>query len=140
MRSNELGSNWRHFIKTAFPKPSATRKAVQPLRTYRDGREVIRTSTRAGRELYELRKRIMWERQGRMCGLQISKKCLKKLPLRLAQFDHSNGRGLGGSSGGAGKRDDRILVDGKPVNCAACPYCNAEKGSRRLDRFQELIP
>jgi hypothetical protein len=138
----------------AFPKPSATSKAVQPLRTYRDGREVTRTSTRAGRELYGLRKRIMWERQGRMCGLQMSKKCLKKLPLRLAQFDHSNGRGLGGSSGGAGKRgarsvsstgvtvsqDDRILIDGKPVNCAACPYCNAEKGSRRLDRFQELIP
>jgi hypothetical protein len=74
---------------------------------------------------------------GRMCGLQISKKCLKKLTLRLAQFDHSNGRGLGGSSGGAGKRDDRIFIDGKPVNCAACLYCNAEKGSRRMDRSRK---
>jgi hypothetical protein len=126
-------------MKTAFPKPGATRKVVQPVRTYRDGREVIRTSTRAGRALYELRKRIMRERQCRMCGLQISKKCLKNLTLRVAQFDHSNGRGLGGSSGGAGKRDDRIFIDGKPVNCAACPYCNTEKGSQRLDRFQELI-
>jgi hypothetical protein len=121
------------FYEPAFPKPGKARKPVEPVRTYRDGREVIRTSTRAGRELYELRKRIMWERQGRMCGLQISKKCRKKLTLKLAQFEHSNGRGLGGSSSGAGKRDDRILIDGKPMNCVACPYCNAEKGSRRLD-------
>ena len=62
----------------------------------------------------------MWERQGGMCGLQISRKCMKKLPLRLAHFDHADGHGLGGSSGGAGKRDDRILLHGKPVNCAAC--------------------
>jgi hypothetical protein len=121
------------FYEPAFPKPGKAHKPVEPVRTYRDGREVIRTSTRAGRELYKLRTRIMWERQGGMCGLQISKKCMKKLPLRLAHFDHSDGRGLGGSSGGAGKRDDRILIDGKPVNCAACFYCNAEKGSRRLD-------
>ena len=73
-------------MKTAFPKPGATRKAVQPVRTYRDGREVIRTSTRVGRELYELRKRIMWERQGRMCGLQISKKCLKKLTAKTCSI------------------------------------------------------
>jgi hypothetical protein len=83
--------------------------------------------------MYRLRLRIMWERQGRRCGLQISKKCPIELALRHAQFDHSNGRGMGGSSGGAGKRADRILIDGKPVNCAACVYCNAEKGSRRLD-------
>jgi hypothetical protein len=124
------------FYQPAFPKPGRTRKRVGHVRTYRDGREVIRTSTRAGRELYQLRLRIMWERQDRMCGLQISKKCPIKLPLRLAQFDHSDGRGMGGSSGGAGKRDDRILIDGKPVNCAACAYCNAEKGSRRADVFE----
>jgi ERF superfamily len=128
------------FYEPAFPKPGRSRKPVEPVRTYRDGREVIRTSTRAGRELYKLRTRIMWERQGGLCGLQISKKCMKKLPLRLAHFDHTDGRGLGGSSGGAGKRDDRILIDDKPVNCAACFYCNAEKGSRRLDLFEELTP
>ena len=120
-------------MKPTFPKPGAARKPVEPVHIYRDGREVIRTSTRAGRELYRLRLRIMWERQGRMCGLQISKSCPIKLPLRRAQFDHSNGRGMGGSSGGAGKRDDRILINGNPVNCAACAYCNAEKGSRRLN-------
>ena len=119
------------FYKPAFPKPSSANKYVGPVRTYRDGREVITTSTRAGRELYRLRLRIMWERQGRVCGLQTSKRCPIKLRLRHAQFDHSNGRGMGGSSGGAGKRDDRILINGKPVNCAACAYCNAEKGSRR---------
>jgi hypothetical protein len=80
---------------------------------------------------------MMWERQGGMCGLQISSKCTKKLSLGLAHFDHSQGRGLGGSRGGAGKRDDRILIDGKPVNCAACFYCNAEKGSRRLDALEK---
>jgi hypothetical protein len=128
------------FYEPAFPKPGIARKPVEPVRTYRDGREIIQTSTRAGRELYKLRTRIMWERQGRLCGLQISKKCMKKLPLKLAFFDHSDGRGLGGSSGGAGKRDDRILIDGKPVNCAACFYCNAEKGSRRLVLFREPVP
>jgi hypothetical protein len=128
------------FYEPAFPKPGKARKPVGPVRTYRDGREVIRTSTRAGRELYKLRTRIMWERQGGICGLQISRKCTKKLPLRLAHFDHADGRGLGGSSGGAGKRDDRILIDGKPVNCAACFYCNTEKGSRRLDVFEKSIP
>jgi hypothetical protein len=123
------------FYQPAFPKPGSANNYVGTVRTYRDGREVITTSTRAGRELYRLRLRIMWERQGRMCGLQISKRCPITLTLRHAQFDHSNGRGMGGSSGGAGKRDDRILIDGKPVNCAACPYCNAEKGSRRCDVF-----
>jgi hypothetical protein len=124
------------FYQPAFPKPGIMRKHISPIRSYRDGREVVRTSTRAGRQLYRLRLRIMWERQAGLCGLQISKQCPIKLPLRLAQFDHSNGRGMGGSSGGAGKRDDRIVIDGKPVNCAACVYCNAEKGSRRLDVFK----
>jgi hypothetical protein len=124
------------LYQPAFPKPGKTHKHVGHVRTFRDGREVIKTSTRAGRELYRLRLRMMWERQGRICGLQISKKCPIKLPLRLAQFDHSGGRGMGGSSGGAGKRDDRILIDGEPVNFAACAYCNAEKGSRRLDVFK----
>jgi hypothetical protein len=125
------------FYGRTFPKPGSTRKSIAPLRIYRDGREVIRTSTRVGRALYKSRTRIMWERQGGMCGLQISKKCTKKLPLSRAQFDHSDGRGLGGSSGGGGKRDDRIVIDGQPINCAACFYCNAEKGSRRLDRFEK---
>jgi hypothetical protein len=128
------------FYEPAFPKPGIASKPVAPVRTYRDGREVIRTSTRAGRALYKLRTRSMWERQGGMCGLQISSKCIKKLPLRLAHFDHSDGRGMGGSSGGAGKRDDRILIDDKPVNCAACFYCNAEKGSRRLPELKKLVP
>ena len=121
------------FYQPAFPKPGRTRNPTTAVRTFSDGREVIRTSTRPGRELYRLRLRIMWERQGRMCGLQISQQCPIKLPLRHAQFDHSNGRGMGGSIGGGGKRDDRILIDGKPVNCAACVHCNTEKGSRRLD-------
>src|ERR1700722_17630063 len=114
------------FYQPAFPKPGGTRKHA-PIRTYRDGREVVRTSTRAGLQLYRSRLRVMWERQEGVCGLQISKQCPIKLPLSLAPFDHSNGRGMGGSSGGLGKRDDRIVIDGRPVNCAACVYCNAEK-------------
>jgi hypothetical protein len=96
------------FYRPAFPKPGSANKYVGTVRTYRDGREVITTSTRAGRELYRLRLRIMWERQGRMCGLQISKSCPIKLPLRRAQFDHSNGRGRGGQqrrSGQKGRQD-----------------------------------
>ena len=125
------------FYQPAFPKPGKTRKHVGHVRTYRDGREVIKTSTRAGRELYRLRLRIMWERQGRMCGLQISKKCPIKLPTTgMLNSTIPVGGAWAGSSGGAGKRDDRILIEGKPVNCAACADCNAEKGSRRLNVFK----
>jgi hypothetical protein len=102
------------FYKPAFPKPGMERKRVEPVRTCRDGREIIRTSTRAGRELYRLRTQTMWERQDGMCGLQISTKCMKKLPLRLAHFDHSDGRGLGGSSGGAARGMTEFLSTASP--------------------------
>ncbi len=47
-----------------------------------------------------------------------------------ATFEHEDGRGMG-----AGHRDDRIEKNGKPYNGAAHFWCNAKKGSVRLDKF-----
>jgi hypothetical protein len=41
-----------------------------------------------------------------------------------ATFDHENGRS-------AGKRDDRIEIDGKPINAAVHKSCNSARGSTR---------
>jgi len=83
---------------------------------------------KAGRDEYERRKRVMWERQGKECGLKISPQCLKKLPWEYATFEHSNGRGHGG-----GKRDDRIYdKKGNAMNMVCCPSCNLLKASRSL--------
>jgi hypothetical protein len=32
---------------------------------------------------------------------------------------------------GAGKRDDRLEIDGKPINAAVHGLCNVERGSKR---------
>jgi hypothetical protein len=90
-------------------------------------------------DLYRARVKEMLARQNGKCGLMITPQCrLKngKLSLEMATFEHTGGRGHGG-----GKRDDRIEVDGKPQNMAACPWCNSMKGSRPLSDFSgDVIP
>lgn len=90
---------------------------------YSDGRQVVNTKIKAGADEYAARKRVMWERQGRLC-------CLCKLYLKIgeAMFEHQDGRGMNG-----GHRDDRIDKDGKPYNGVAHPLCNSNKGSRRIN-------
>jgi hypothetical protein len=39
---------------------------------------------------------------------------------------------------GGAHRDDRIEVDGKPYNGAACHACNTAKGSRRVNYQDNL--
>jgi len=97
---------------------------------YPDGREECETKSKKGREEYARRTRDMWERQHHMCRLQISDQCKAKrgrLLITEAEFDHEDGRGMGGSH-----RDDRIEVNGKPQNGAVCHWCNTLKGSRRI--------
>jgi hypothetical protein len=50
------------------------------------------------------------------------------MPLRLdeAVFEHQRPKGMGGAF-----TDDRIEVDGNPINGAAHWICNSEKGSKR---------
>lgn len=88
---------------------------------YLDGREVCDLSGEGRRE-YRRRTLLMWERQDKTC-------CLCGLPLAAqdATFEHQDGRGMGGS-----RRDDRVEKDGNPYNGAAHPWCNHEKGSRRI--------
>lgn len=104
-----------------------TKKPPKPaVKIYPDGREVC-SETKAGKDEYHRRKRVMWERQDKQCGLQISPQCPKRMPLSMATFDHTDPRGMGGA-----RRDDRIEVDGKPQNMAVCCWCNSKKGSRRM--------
>jgi len=116
----------------AFPKPKDKKQSQPAVKSFPGGREVCQNN-KAGKDEYERRRRAMWERQGKMCGLQISPQCMRRLPWQYATFEHVDGRGFGGSTGGGGKRDDRIEKDGKPYNLAVCPYCNVFKGSRRIN-------
>jgi hypothetical protein len=111
----------------AFPKPSQIKVAPVAFRTFAGDREVCNLTCKAGRDEYERRKRVMWERQGKTCCI-----CGLKLRWAEAQFEHQEGRGFNG-----GHRDDRIWklnVDtGKmePYNGVAHPMCNSRKGSQR---------
>lgn len=72
----------------------------------------------------------MLQRQKGLCGLKLGYYCNlfgHILTPEYATFDHERPRGMG-----AGFRDDRIEVDGKWQNCAACWECNCIKGSRRV--------
>ena len=83
---------------------------------YRGGREVCDLKTAAGQREYESRIRQMLEWQKGICCLFARLNCCPG-PLLLddAVFEHEDGRGMGG-----GRRDDRVLVDGKRKNGAAC--------------------
>jgi hypothetical protein len=110
-----------------FPKPKKPSKPT--VRVFRDGREVCNLLVKAGKDEYNRRMRVMWERQKRRCCLEgIIEGCTGYLKWEEATFEHQNGRGHGG-----GSRDDRIEIDGKPVNGVAHPRCNIAKGSRRID-------
>ena len=104
---------------------------------YPDGREVCDLNSKKGRDEYAGRTRDMLDRQNKFCGLQISDQCKAKkgrLSVADAQFDHEVPRGMGG-----GKRDDRIMVDGKPQNRAVCPWCNSLKGSQRMPYPDDIL-
>lgn len=103
------------------------------------GREVCRKNG-AGRREYRKRVELMHQRQLGLCAI-----CGRPLRLDQATFDHERPRGLGG-----GFRDDRIEIDGEPINAAVHGLCNVQRGSKRtpyliqphvtFDRqFEELI-
>ena len=110
-------------------------KAKPAVKVFRDGREVCNLLTKEGRDEYQRRKRVMWERQGRRCCLEgWVAGCPGRLKLADAVFEHQAGRGMGGA-----KRDDRIwkrdAKTGKmvPVNGVAHAWCNSVKGSRKME-------
>lgn len=116
----------------AFPKPYQVERSREAIEICSDGREVCDLDTAEGKREYRARTLKMLAREGYKCGLQNSDRCIgkKRLDATKATFDHSDGRGMN-----AAHRDDRIEKDGKPYNCAACMYCNSNKGSRRLCRL-----
>ena len=112
--------------KTPLQRKAPGRKkkeyALEPKRevvvekVFRDGRTKINLNCKAGRDLYESRKRFAWEEQGRLCSL-----CHEPLAWSDSTVDHKTPRGMGG-----GSRDDR-----QQNIAAAHGTCNALRGSRR---------
>lgn len=113
-----------------FPKPSQLRLRRPFIKIFGDGREVINTKIKAGKEEYERRIQIMWLRQGKKCVLRLAFFCKLSeglMPLTAATFDHERCRGNGGAF-----RDDRVEIDGNQINLAVCALCNSIKGSRSI--------
>lgn len=104
-------------MNLAFPKPCQIKKTPEVEHTFRDGRTKINQNTKAGRDLYQERKRIAWEEQKRLCGI-----CHQPLRWTDSTVDHKNPRGMG-----AGKIDDR-----QSNLQAVHGICNTLKGSRRI--------
>jgi len=116
----------------AFPKPSQMRRELPHVKVFPDGREVCQTRLdhpegAEGRAEYKRRKEAMWERQKGICCLYgFLPECPGKLEIKLATFEHEDGRG-------GGKRDDRIsLPDGTWINGVSHLMCNSLKGSRHI--------
>jgi hypothetical protein len=121
----------------AFPKPGQIKKKPEAVKVFPNGREICNIKCKTGLDEYLRRKRIMWERQNKKCGLQIAPQCKERqgrLLIDECTFDHDNGRG-------GGKQDDRIEKPNpetgkmEPVNHAVCWWCNSLKGSRPLSDF-----
>ena len=121
-------------IPLAIARPSEMKKEPVAVKMFADGREVCDLKCKAGRDEYERRKDVMFNGQGRRCGLMISPQCKErkgKWPRNEIQFGHPSSRGMGG-----GKRDDRLEIDGKPSGALAlCPFCNSLQGSRPITDF-----
>ena len=116
----------------AFPKPSQMRRELPHVKVFPAGREVCQTRLdhpegAEGRAEYKRRKEAMWERQKGICCLYgFLPECPGKLEIKLATFEHEDGRG-------GGKRDDRIsLPDGTWINGVSHLMCNSLKGSRHI--------
>jgi hypothetical protein len=125
-----------------FPTEDDIKKEPIVVRVFKDGRECCNLLTKAGKDEYFRRIRVMWERQGKRCCLENDstiKDCPGKLTLGEATFEHQDGRGMGG-----GHRDDRIEKPDpktgkmKPYNGCAHWNCNRQKASRRINYNEGL--
>lgn len=96
--------------------------------TYPGGREICNPVTAEGIAEYRGRVAKMHKRQTGLCC-----NCRKPLALSEATFEHEDGRG-------GGKRDDRIVVNGKPKNGASHGICNSERGSKRTPIWHGPVP
>ena len=110
-------------IKRSRIAPVSKRSVARPvISVYADGREVLNNNTNAGRAEYKRRAEAMRQRQGETCCI-----CNQWLSQKESTFEHEASRGMGG-----GFRDDRIEINGKPINGAAHGHCNRIKGSKHI--------
>lgn len=97
------------------------RRPVLHVKEHRDGREVCNLKTVAGDREYKRRTFEMRTRQRNLCAI-----CHSFMDEDDTTFEHEDLRGMGGA-----RRDDRIVIAGKPNNFAVHGKCNGEKGSKR---------
>ena len=98
-----------------------TKRKLEWIKIFPDGREVLNTKTAAGRREYSYRTTLMFCRQLGNCAI-----CGKWMSGMDATFDHAKGRGAKGAW-----RDDRIGTEDEPRNAAVHEHCNILKGSRK---------
>jgi hypothetical protein len=113
-RGGDTGKR-RAFKPRRFGKHWLTKPAV----IFRGQREICNPVTDDGILQYWYRRTAMWVRQEGSCCI-----CCQDLHLADASFEHENGRT-------AGRRDDRIEIDGKAHNGASHLWCNKRRGSKR---------
>jgi hypothetical protein len=116
LRSKKVEPRRIERIPLTILRPGEMKKEQPAIKVFAGGREVCNQLTKAGRNEYSRRKRLMYDRQGGRCGLVISPQCKQRngrWPFSEVQFGHEVSRG-------GGKQDDRIEVDGKPKNRVLC--------------------
>jgi len=102
-------------IPLAIPRPGEMKKEIIAVKVFPSGREVCNLLCKAGADEYQRRKRVAWEKQGKLCSI-----CHQHLNWGDSTVDHIKVRGMGG-----GSRDDR-----QENIAAAHAQCNADRGSR----------
>ena len=128
-RSRESKIQTRGF---GFPKPGDVKREPEWVTAFPDGREILNTRTKRGRDEYARRREVCARRQGNRCfhcGLAMGED---------VTFEHTgplgpDGKPVGGGRGMNGSRhDDRVLDElGRKLNAASHLRCNTEMGSRR---------
>ena len=124
----------------AYPKPSQIRQQRPAVKVFAGGREVCDMTTKAGRDEYRNRVRIMWERQGKKMRFN-DFATMQGEEWQAAQLMKQPSSIVGHVGWGGSRRTDAIIdKEGKWLNMAACCWCNSLKSSRPLEEFTEIVP
>jgi 5-methylcytosine-specific restriction endonuclease McrA len=113
LRTKKPEPHRKEHVSLAFPKPGDMKKEIEVEHVYRDGRTKINQNCKAGRDLYQERKRFAWEEQEHICPI-----CYLHLNWGDSTVDHIRPRSVG--------------FDDRQENIAAVhAICNCERGSKQ---------
>ena len=123
VKKERWGPIGKRKICPAKPKTIVKKHKPEWVKVFKDGREWLNLDTHKGKEEYTRRTIQVWSQNNEQCFY-----CRRKLDALEVTADHWIPRGLGGAT-----HDDRI-ENLRP----ACWSCNTKKGSRRLERPEDL--